>query len=100
MLDSILTKFELTPDTPAVAYSNAAAAFQHKNEKEAKDLTAAAEKKFSPALNKLFAESLYEVGWMQKPAGQTRVALELTTVAEKAAKPIAIVQEKLEPSGL
>lgn len=96
MVDSILAKFELTPDTPAVTYSNAAVAFQHKNEKEAKDLIAAAEKKFSPALNKLFAESLYEVGWMQKPAGQTRVALELTTAAEKAAKAKAIAQEKFE----
>ena len=35
----------------------------------------AAEKNFSPALNKLFAESLYEVGWLEKPAGQTRAAL-------------------------
>jgi Flp pilus assembly protein TadD len=96
MVDSILAKFELTPDTPAVAYSNAAVAFQHKNEKEAKDLIAAAEKKFSPALNKLFAESFYEVGWMQKPAGQTRVALELTTAAEKAAKAKAIATEKFE----
>jgi len=96
MVDSILAKFELTPETPAVAYSNAAVAFQHKNEKEAKDLIAAAEKKFSPALNKLFAESLYEVGWMQKPAGQTRVALELTTAAEKAAKAKAIASEKFE----
>src|SRR5205085_6387994 len=42
------------------------------------------------------AESLYEVGWMQKPAGQTRVALELTTAAEKAAKAKAIAQEKFE----
>src|SRR6202158_3029090 len=67
MVDSILAKFELSPDTPAVTYSNAAVAFQHKNEKEAKDLIAAAEKKFSPQLNKLFAESFYEVGWMQKP---------------------------------
>jgi Flp pilus assembly protein TadD len=96
MVDSILAKFELTPDTPAVAYSNAAIAFQHKNEKEAKDLLAAAEKKFSPALNKLFAESFYEIGWMQKPAGQTRVALELTTAAEKAAKAKAIATEKFE----
>src|SRR6476661_992375 len=96
MVDSILAKFELTPDTPAVTYSNAAIAFQRKNEKEAKDLIAGAEKKFSPALNKLFAESLYEVGWMQKPAGQTRVALELTTAAEKAAKAKAIAQEKFD----
>jgi Flp pilus assembly protein TadD len=96
MVDSMLAKFELTPETPAVSYSNAAIALQHKNENEAKDLIAAAEKKFSPQLNKLFAESLYEVGWMQKPAGQTRVALELTTAAEKAAKAKAIAQEKFE----
>ena len=78
MVDSILAKFELSPDTPAANYSNAAIALQHKNEKEAKDLLATAEKNFSPQLNKLFAESLYEVGWLQKPVGQTRAALELT----------------------
>src|SRR3954447_9865614 len=96
MVDSIMAKFELTPDTPAVTYSNAAIAFQRKNEQEAKDLIASAEKKFSPALNKLFAESLYEVGWMQKPAGQTRVALEITTAADRAAKAKAMATEKFE----
>jgi len=96
MVDSILAKFELTPDTPAVHYSNAAIALQHKKEQEAKDLLAAAEKKFSPQLNKLFAESLYEVGWLQKPAGQTRVAVELTTAADRAAKAKAIANEKFE----
>ncbi|HKP92937.1 MAG TPA: tetratricopeptide repeat protein [Chthoniobacterales bacterium] len=96
MVDSILAKFELSPDTPAVHYSNAAVALQHKKEQEAKDLIAAAEKKFSPQLNKLFAESLYEVGWLQKPAGQTRVALELTTAADRAAKAKAIATEKFE----
>jgi tetratricopeptide (TPR) repeat protein len=96
MVDSILAKFELTPDTPAVTYSNAAVAFQHKSENEAKDLIAAAEKKFSPQLNKLFAESFYEIGWMQKPAGQTRVALEITTAADRAAKAKAMAAEKFE----
>ena len=96
MVDSIMAKFELTPDTPAVHYSNAAIAFQHKKEQEAKDLLTAAEKKFSPQLNKLFAESLYEVGWLQKPAGQTRVAVELTTAADRAAKAKAIAGEKFE----
>jgi tetratricopeptide (TPR) repeat protein len=96
MVDSILAKFELTPESPAVTYSNAAVAFQHKNEKEAKDLIGGAEKKFSPQLNKLFAESFYEIGWMQKPAGQTRVALEITTATERAAKAKAIATEKFE----
>ncbi|MEY2490956.1 MAG: hypothetical protein QOC70_2898 [Verrucomicrobiota bacterium] len=96
MVDSILAKFELSPDTPAANYSNAAIALQHKNEKDAKDLLAAAEKNFSPQLNKLFAESLYEVGWLQKPVGQTRAALELTSAADRAAKAQALSTEKYE----
>lgn len=96
MVDSILAKFELSPETPAAYYANAAVSLQHKNEKEAKDWLTKAEKSFSPQLNKLFAESLYEVGWMQKPAGQTRVALELTTAADRQAKAKALATEKYE----
>jgi Flp pilus assembly protein TadD len=96
MVDSILAKFELSPDTPAANYANAAIALQHKNDKEAKDLLATAEKSFSPQLNKLFAESLYEVGWLQKPAGQTRAALELTSAADRVAKAKALATEKYE----
>jgi Flp pilus assembly protein TadD len=96
MVDSILAKFELSPDTPAANYANAAIALQHKNEKEAKDLLTAAEKNFSPQLNKLFAESLYEVGWLQKPIGQSRAALELTSAADRLAKAKALATEKYE----
>src|SRR6266704_2687403 len=96
MVDSILAKLELSPDTPAVDYVKAAVAFQHKNEKEAKDWVATAEKKFSPQLNKLFAESLYEVGWLQKPAGQGRASLPLTTAAERSEKTKALARSKFE----
>jgi tetratricopeptide (TPR) repeat protein len=96
MVDSILAKFELSPETPAAYYANAAVSLQHKNEKEAKDWLTKAEKSFSPQLNKLFAESLYEVGWMQKPAGQNRVALELTTAADRQAKAKALATEKYD----
>src|SRR5260370_25928131 len=75
MVDSILAKFELSPDTPAVHYANAAIALQQNKTKGAKDWMAQAEKNFSPQLNKLFAESLYEVGWLQKQPGQTPPAL-------------------------
>jgi tetratricopeptide (TPR) repeat protein len=98
MVDSILAKFELSPDTPAVHYANAAIALQHKNSKEAKDWMVAAEKNFSPQLNKLFVESLYEVGWLEKPAGQTRAALELTSAAEKTAKSKAFARSRFEES--
>ncbi len=96
MVDSILTKLELTPDTPAVHYANAAIAFQKKNEKEAKDWVTAAEKNFTPQLNKLFAESLYEVGWLQKPAGQTRPAVELTSTADRVEKAKGLARAKFD----
>ncbi|MEP6602381.1 MAG: tetratricopeptide repeat protein [Spartobacteria bacterium] len=96
MVDSILAKFELSPDTPAVHYANAAIALQKKNTKEAKDWMTAAEKNFSPQLNKLFAESLYEVGWLEKQAGQSRAAIELTTATERAAKSAAFSRSRFE----
>ena len=96
MVDSILAKFELSPDTPAVHYANAAIALQQSKAKEAKDWMAQAEKNFSPQLNKLFAESLYEVGWLQKQAGQSRAALELTSAAERAAKGKAFARSRVE----
>src|SRR5438874_435231 len=96
MVDSILAKFELSPDTPAVHYANAAIALQQNKTKEAKDWMAQAEKNFSPQLNKLFAESLYEVGWLQKQPGQTRAALELTSAAERTAKSKAFARSRVE----
>jgi Flp pilus assembly protein TadD len=96
MVDSILAKLELSRDTPAVDYVKAAVALQHKNQKEAKDWMNVAEKNFSPQLNKLFAESLYEVGWLERPAGGARASLPLTTAAERAEKGKALARLKFE----
>ncbi len=96
MVDSFLSKFELSNDTPAVQYGNAAIALQHKDDKAAKEWIAAAEKNFSPQLNKLFAESLYEVGWLKKPAGEARAALELTSAAERTARTKAYAKSRLD----
>jgi Flp pilus assembly protein TadD len=96
MVDSILAKLELSRDTPAVDYVKAAVALQHKNQKEAKDWMTVAEKNFSPQLNKLFAESLYEVGWLERPAGEARASLPLTTAAERAEKGKALARSKFE----
>src|SRR5947209_13100512 len=96
MVDSMLAKLELSPDTPAVDYVKAAVALQQKNQKEAKDWTSAAEKNFSPQLNKLFAESLYEVGWLEKPAGEGRPSLPLMTAAERSEKSKAAARSKFE----
>jgi tetratricopeptide (TPR) repeat protein len=96
MVDSILAKFELSPDTPAVHYANAAIALQHQNVPEAKNWMTAAEKNFSAQLNKLFAESLFEIGWLEKQAGQQRAALQLLTPEERAAKAKTILRSQFE----
>src|SRR5207249_2053901 len=96
MVDSIQAKLELSPDTPAVYYVKAAVALQQKNQKEAQDWMSVAEKNFPPQLNKLFAESLYEVGWLEKPAGAARPSLPLMTAAERAEKTKALARSKFE----
>jgi Flp pilus assembly protein TadD len=98
MVDSMLAKLELSPDTPAVDYVKAAVALQQKNETEAKDWLSAAEKNYSPQLNKLFVESLYEIGWMEKPQGQRRASLPLMTAAERTEKTKAFARSKFEQS--
>ena len=75
-----------SPEGPAFYYAQAALALQHKDREEAKSLMATAAKKFSPQLNKLFAESFYEVGWLPKPEGATPVALEVTSPTERLAR--------------
>jgi Flp pilus assembly protein TadD len=96
MVDSIQAKLEVSPDTPAVDYVKAAVALKQKNQKEAKDWIGVAEKNFSPQLNKLFAESLYEVGWLEKPAGEARPSLPLMTAAERSEKAKATARAKFE----
>jgi tetratricopeptide (TPR) repeat protein len=96
MVDSILAKLELSSDTPAVDYVKAAVALQHKNEKEAKDWIAVAEKNFSPQLNKLFVESFYEVGWVERPSGEGRASMPLMTAGERKEKAKATARAKFE----
>src|SRR5207247_7861985 len=55
-----------------------------------------AEKNFSPQLNKLFAESLYEVGWLEKPAGEARPSFPLMTATKRAEKTKALARSKFE----
>ena len=96
MVDSILAKFELSSDTPAVHYANAAISLQNQNIPDAKKWMTAAEKNFSPQLNKLFAESLYEIGWLQKQPGQQRPAVQLLSPEERASKAKALAKTQFE----
>jgi hypothetical protein len=82
----ILAKIKASPEGPAFYYAQAALALHTKDRQEAKSWMARAAKEFSPQLNKLFAESFYEVGWLPKPEGATPVALEVTSPTERLAR--------------
>ena len=95
-VDWMLNKFEAAKDSPALYYSNAALAFQAGKEKEAKEWLDSAKKKYPEPLNKLYSESLYEIGWMEKPVGESRAALEITSTAERAERMKADGKANLE----
>ena len=82
----ILAKINASPEGPAFYYAQAALALRHEDRQEAKSWMAKAAKEFSSQLNKLFAESFYEVGWLPKPEGATPAALEVTSPAERLAR--------------
>ena len=96
MVDSILGKFELSKESPAISYAKAAISLHHQNMKEAKQWITAADKAFAAKPNKLFVESFYEIGWLQKPTGGSRPALELVSTAERAARAQADARSKYE----
>ncbi len=96
MVDWIVHMLEGEKDSPALYYSNAAIAFQHNNQKEAKEWMDAADKHYPAALNKLFAESFYEIGWVQRPPGETRAAIEINSTAEHAAQMKSDAQANFE----
>src|SRR5947207_13381970 len=63
--------FQVTGDTLARDYAQAAWEFQHNDPENASDWTSSANKIYSSALNSVFAAAFYDVGWMQKPAAAT-----------------------------
>ncbi len=83
---AILEKFKALRESPALYYAKAAFALWQKDKSEARVELRAAEKSFPAALNKLFAESFYEIGWLEKPDGAIPVALEVSSQAERIAR--------------
>jgi serine/threonine protein kinase/tetratricopeptide (TPR) repeat protein len=96
MSEIIYDQLASLPQSPATFYAKAAIALEKRNLKEANDWLSQAKKTFSPDLNKLYLQGLYEIGWLQKPPGETRAALEITTAAEKTARAKAVATEKSE----
>src|SRR3954470_3043117 len=64
----MMEQFQFTGDTPALYYAQAAWEFKHNNANKATDWVASAKKIYSPALNALFSDSFYDLGWIQSPA--------------------------------
>ncbi len=83
---AILDRLQTSTASPAYYCGKAAMAFGHREEAEARAALKAAEKSFSPRLHKLFVESFYEVGWLKKPEGAVPVALEVASLADRAAR--------------
>src|SRR5205807_284732 len=61
----MMEQFQFTGDTPALYYAQAAWEFKHNNAAKANDWIVSAKKIYSPALNMVFADSFYDVGWLQ-----------------------------------
>jgi hypothetical protein len=76
---SMLEEFQFTGDTPALYYAQAAWEYKHNNAEKAADWTGSANKIYSPALNSVFADAFYDVGWMQRPEGSTAPAVAFDT---------------------
>src|SRR5438046_746052 len=70
----LMEQFQFTGDTPALYYAQAAWEFKHNNPTRATDWITSAKKIYSPALNVVFADSFYDLGWMQSPALATSPA--------------------------
>jgi TPR repeat protein len=64
---SMMEEFQFTGDTPALYYAQAAWEYKHNNAQKAEEWTNSANKVYSPALNGVFADAFYDVGWLQRP---------------------------------
>jgi hypothetical protein len=76
---SMMEEFQFTGDTPALYYAQAAWEYKHNNAQKAEDWTNSASKIYSPALNSIFGDAFYDVGWLQRPEGTTAPAVAIDT---------------------
>ncbi|HZD07642.1 MAG TPA: hypothetical protein VE176_05305, partial [Candidatus Limnocylindrales bacterium] len=75
----MMEEFQFTGDTPALYYAQAAWEYKHNNPQKSEDWTNSANKIYSPALNGVFADAFYDVGWLQRPEGTTAPAVAFDT---------------------
>ena len=80
----MMEQFQFTGDTPALYYAQAAWEFKHNNPNKATDWIASAKKIYSPALNVIFIDSFYDLGWQESPAIAAAPASEAAAVMSSA----------------
>jgi tetratricopeptide (TPR) repeat protein len=96
---SMMEEFQFTDDTPALYYAQAAWEYKHNNPQKAEDWTNSANKIYSPALNSVFADAFYDVGWLQRPQGTTApaVAFDTSSVASSGTESGPAVESRSIP---
>ena len=72
--------------SPAGYYARAAIARAQGHAEEGKKWLSVAETKFGQAASKLYLESFYEVGWVQRPETQSRQNFEIASSAESESR--------------
>jgi tetratricopeptide (TPR) repeat protein len=68
-VETTLREVDSSDRSPTLYFVRAAMAWKQHRTNDAKAWQRKAESEFSPALNRLYAESFYEIGWQQRPAG-------------------------------
>ncbi len=63
----IQSQFSFTDPTPNYYFAQAALAFQKGDRQEAQTWLSSADRIYRPQLNRLYADSFFEVGWIEKP---------------------------------
>src|SRR4029079_5353540 len=93
--------FQFTGDTPALYYAQAAWEFKHDNPTKGNDWVTSARKIYSPALNGVFSDTFFDLGWLQTPAEETSTVAEANpSEAHPSIEPTpipAITLAKAEP---
>ena len=69
---------------PTSYYVRSAMAWRDNRNDDASQWQRKAEEEFSPATNKLYAESFYEIGWYQRPTGTEREDINIVSSAERS----------------
>src|SRR4029077_15690209 len=89
----MMEQFQFTGDTPALYYAQAAWEFKNNNPNKTTSWITPAKKIYSPALNLVFADSFYDLGWMRSPALATSPA-----PAAETATALAEAQTEASPA--